>query len=184
MTTYIPVVQVRFNKDTGDIIFATTGVPAVNATENPVWGNSHTIYQLQQTAFDKLQQDLVNSKSSGSSGSSGSGMNVYENTELSVYYKAIQNIIQFNKNDSVINGQKYFIAFFNSQNGNNLDSIAKQYSHLVSVRNALKAQMDSIHSMPWTINNEYDEIYRQGIYTNTLVAIAVVSMLYMAFISL
>jgi hypothetical protein len=186
MTTYIPVVQVRVNPDTGDIIFATPGIPAVNATENPDWGKSYTIYQLQQRAFDKLKQDLVNAAGSGTPVRSGvpAGPVVYESPELKVYYKAIQNIIQFNKDNGGGSGTKYFIAFFNSQNGNNLESIEKQYSHLVEVRNALKAQVDNLHSKPWTINSDYDEMYRQSIYTNTLVAIAAVSLLYLAFIHL
>ena len=181
MTTYIPVIQVRFNTQTGAIIYktGTTNVPAINATENPVWGTSSTIYDLQKIAFDKLKRDLEIARGSGS----GSNV-VTESSELRTYYAAVNNIIEFNRVNGSGSGSHYFIAVFNPASGNNLDNIEAQYNHLLGVRPELSAKLSDIQSMDWTINHQYEEQYRQGIYVNTLVAIAAVSLLYMVFVSL
>ena len=186
MTTYIPVIQVRFNTQTGAIIYkngSTPNVPAINATENPVWRTSSTIYDLQKIAFDKLKRDLEIARGSGSGSGSGSNA-VYEPSELQTYYAAVNNIINFNRANGSGSGSHYFIAFFNPAIGNNLDNIEAQYNHLLGVRHELSAKLSDIQSMDWTINHQYEEQYRQGIYVNTLVAIAAVSLLYIVFVSM
>jgi hypothetical protein len=180
---YIPITNVRFD-NSGNIIMKITNTqssisrPALSSSDDDdvsgtTWSAGKTIFELQKTAFDAIKAALQANSTD-------------EPLSLSIYYKAIQSIVDYNAYSRGFANQPnqpryYQIVFYNTYNGN-VDY--RQYENLIKSRDFIKAKMDYINGAPGSLSHEQSIQSLNGVYTNTLVAIAAVSLLYMAFISL
>ena len=177
---YIPITNVRFDNSGNIIMKRTNALSTISRTalrsseyndvSGTTWSAGKTIFELQKTAFDAIKTALQANSTN-------------EPLSLSIYYKAIQNIVDYNEySRGVVNQPKYYqIVFYNTYNGN-VDY--RQYENLIKSRDFIKSKMDYINGAPGTLSHEQSIQSLNGVYTNTLVAIAAVSLLYMAFISL
>jgi hypothetical protein len=184
-TTYIPILNVRFNEG-GGIIFKTGSsvIPAQSSSDNSAWSSGKTIYELQRKAFADLNDTLVTKKTA---------CQPYFDTNrecpedapnlpasMHVFYKALDSIIILNAFENSTE-DKYNIVFYNPSNGS-IDYTA--YDNLVKTRHMIRAQMNYINNVQGTLSHEQSLNYANGIYMNTLFAILATSLLYLVFIHL
>jgi hypothetical protein len=182
---YVPIILVRFD-NSGNMIMAqdtskmSSPAPAYNSSFDPhvkgstLWSAGKTIFELQKNAFTELKNTLQ-----GSSGNS-----LIEPNSIKVYSNAIQSVIEYNKgikNKNSNGSGDYEVVFYNQSNG---DVDYTEYEKLIRTRDDIKAKLDNINGVPGTLTHEQHSQFINSTYTNTLVAIAVVSLLYMAFIHL
>jgi hypothetical protein len=171
MTTYIPIVNVRFSSS-GDIITSQGGVAKTNGKE---WLAGSTIYQLQQNGFSDLNKTLKNLTPGDVTDETSKA---FIPNSIDVYEKAMKNIFTYNSTSP----GKTQIIFVGTTTG--LDSLIQEYNKMVSLRNSMNAKLKNIYEMNGTINSDNTYEYNNSMYTNTLVAILATSLLYMVFIHL
>jgi hypothetical protein len=183
---YKPITNVRFDNEGNIIMKSTTSAiaqPTLSSSDNngEAWSAGKTIFELQNKAFGDLK-GVLNTARTNSTTSSG----ILEPPSFNIYYKAILSVVNYNNGarQAAVTGNltEYpQIVFYNTYNGN-VDY--RKYENLIKSRDFIKAKMDYINGAPGSLSHEQSIQSLNGVYTNTLVAIAAVSLLYMAFISL